>query len=884
MASIAELKRLVTAPQGGTAAVAGYAKAGDNGGGDFTFIGVPATSRVTKATVVTIDITAMSVSSDHVATFTTAQPHNFVSGQSVFLSDVGTATGAWIITLDPSAPTTRFLVQGAPATAAIDAHTHPRASCVQLTVPDHGLPPGAQRIAVSGVLPEGTVKAAPINQIWDKSAVYDSNTLTLPVPTNGGTYKPGLRAVVGDEALRVTATDEAGTTGGLWQRTVTQPFNVAWWGATGDSSNDESAAINAAINAAKRFRDYSEKANTGTILHFGPGVYRCASKILIDGSVSLHGASGIGDQASTILFFAKDMGDGDALVDIQQIATDGSGTSAQFLRIYNLAVVQDDTAPLDETVRTVGIRVRSHGVILEDIFVHSIQGCGILIEGDPGRYNADNWCLKGSIRITNCRESGVVTQGGDANAGAQSGTLSVSGCGEWGVHEHSFLGNRWDAIHAEGNGYAINSDGLWTGQGNLLDPKFTWSQGAHISPGQLMLPTAKKRTGFIYRATDIGASPHQTASSPDSHEPNWPTKLGLAVPDGDITWTCWAHEGGALWHEGTENCSTYGYIYAEQGQNAPHFDNGTASVESVTDRMTAASEVATATVHTIPVPFQVWTRRSEAWDPGHQSSGSVRNPVIVGVGDQRESTVAWLKRADSNDDWGYPPAENPGKTAPNVPDHWTHDVGILWDRWDGVTGREHPNLHFPLDLEPPTHRWRVEWWARRTAVYPFHSYSQVGGQTLPQPAAICFPSLWLGNKTGCERRLGAVPARTDAPYLPDLSDVDVSGGNAFEQGDVLFNAPKDGQLNWPAAWRAKGRNAIKTKYFNPPGWFPQIYLPAGYVFRVPDGHPSGAGGSMWRARNSGYTTATTPPPTPQTEPAWVDRPGTQVSDGDIIWD
>lgn len=43
------------------------------------------------------------------------------------------------------------------------------------------------------------------------------------------------------------------------------------------------------------------------------------------------------------------------------------------------------------------------------------------------------------------------------------------------------------------------------------------------------------QNGLRYKATSIGAAPHQTGGG----EPAWPLQIGATVVDGNVTWTCW---------------------------------------------------------------------------------------------------------------------------------------------------------------------------------------------------------------------------------------------------------------------------------------------------------------------------------------------------------
>jgi hypothetical protein len=876
--SIAALKKLVTAPIGSTASVAGYKAAGDNGGGDFAFIGAEPRYTITQATLRSVAI-SNAVASPSGVTFTTSGAHGFADGQSVYLSDVGNATGARII---ESGASNQFVVKG--ITDASTSTGTPRASCVYVETKDvHGRPPGAQRVAICGVV-RSTDPALPdpsppdLNTICDVSAVFNDKTLTLPVPLpvpvpTRWRYKCGQKAVVGDDALLVTATDASGNSGGLWQRTISTSFNVAWWGALGDPGEriDDSPAINAAINAAKRFRDYTvaKRRTAATTVQMGPGVYWCTSKILIDGSVSLEGAApGFGSGAS-MLMFNVDVGDGDALVDIVGTAIDGSGTTGNGARIRNLQIVQDPdnfpTSP-NQLFRTVGIRVRASAVTIEDTFVHHIRGDGIVFDGSS--YNADLWCLKGQVTVQGCSGTGVLTVGDRANAGAQTGVLNVDSCDEWGLHDHARHGNSWSAIHTNNNGFIVDVLGgeatpRWLLHGFKVPDDWNWHRNQPTSLGQPMLPTFSanpaedKRTGFIYRATRVPPG----GKTGGMKEPDWPTKLGGTVPDGDVTWTCWAYEGGALYHEpggGSSNFSTYNYIYVEGHQQPCRFEGETAIVNNAT-YMHPQSQAITAVELGKKVPFTVWSRRLEPWDNGYLTESGVQYPVIVSVGEPHGEplgtkhkddihaywAVATSKRADGYNNFG--PGFTDG-TAPDVKGRWEQDVGVLRDRWDGAYGRKTVgNLR---DLPGPTLRWKVEWYfeggRNRKGVFPFHSYTQVGGRSLPQPAAMCFPSVWLGNRTGVERRLGAVPALADG--RPDLTGLDQSGGNAFEQGDILFNAPMAGRPNLPVAWRAKDRAAVPTQHDAVDHWQSGATYYAGYVLRDNSG-------GLWRAKDSGYSGA-----------------------------
>ena len=57
-----------------------------------------------------------------------------------------------------------------------------------------------QRVSVAGVLASGgAAPAAPIPRINDGCGVIDGTSLSIPIETSGGTYTPGLNALIGDD-------------------------------------------------------------------------------------------------------------------------------------------------------------------------------------------------------------------------------------------------------------------------------------------------------------------------------------------------------------------------------------------------------------------------------------------------------------------------------------------------------------------------------------------------------------------------------------------------------------------------------------------------------------------------------------------------------------
>jgi Pectate lyase superfamily protein len=827
---LATLKAFTTASTNDGAMLAGCVSIGDDGGGEFIFGPSPTNRHPSAASLVTFTISSPTVTSGVLSFTCPTQSWTNGSLYAVYLSDAGTATGAWVIT--PTS-TTSFKIMNGTFTIAPTLGPSKLLSYVSLTVTAHALPIAIQRIAVSGVplaLPRTDLAGSvDLNATWDNATAMDANTLTLPVNAATGTYTPGAKAVVGDDAIYVPATDANGTVGGLWRRTnFDGVYNVRFFGAKGDNATNDVPAITSAIQAAGNYASYDKTKLSGAVVYLPPGVYKCTTPLIVTRSIVLRGAHS-GSLGSSLLNFAKDI----KAPGLLQI----NGALADYTVVEHLDIVQDPTAtPTDPFAMTVGVYVRNQGVTLRNLYVSGIQGDGIVFDGTlPG--NANCWTMDGNIDVRGCTRHGVVTQYDNGNAGSLNGTLSLVQNGAYALYEHSFLGNSYSGIiHTAGNGVIVFG-GQWTRIGLAVPASGIWNSGKTVTLGQLMLPTIPHRSGYQYQATSVSGPTGGT-------EPTWSTTLGATMPaDGGVVWNVVMPEGGILHQEGGGNASSYTQFYAENGQNPAFIETGTATTPNdITFSVDPRSfRNVTGFSGSLLLPLTVYSARSQTYD-----NGATVRPLVIGLGDPADSNVAFTKRADA----GYP-------TLKDVPTHWLSDAGPVVDRWDGDPS------------SPSSLRWRTE---VRQCRLDWHSYTQVGGRGAPQPGAMCFPSLWLGNKTGVERRLGAVPSLAAAPYLPDLTSLDVSGGGGWEQGDILFNAPKSGRLNWPAAWRARARNSVLSEVT----WAP-IYHFAGEVLPV--------GASNWRARNSGYsavgTTFTLPGPVIDGEVTW-DAYGTDASQWDPL--
>ena len=228
--SIAELKNLWQVLPSATATVAGYFAPGDKGGGDFTFLGAPDYAKVVSAEP--FDIAISNVTDVEGLVTITATGHGLGGPDSIttraYIKGLGgLVDSAYYVKVEdvdtltlPGYFTGVSFVAGAKIqyVKLVAAKAYNRAN--------------GQRVSFAGVLASDV--AAPIAGINDGCGVIDATSLSIPIPTSGGTYTPGPNALIGDDGLTVPATDAKGEVGGLWQRLRADHIDVRWFGAKAD--------------------------------------------------------------------------------------------------------------------------------------------------------------------------------------------------------------------------------------------------------------------------------------------------------------------------------------------------------------------------------------------------------------------------------------------------------------------------------------------------------------------------------------------------------------------------------------------------------------------------------------------------------------------------
>ena len=149
--------------------------------------------------------------------------------------------------------------------------------------------------------------------------------------------------------------------------------------------------------------------------------------------------------------------------------------------------------------------------------------------------------------------------------------------GSWGLWAGGFEGNDYTgAVNTQGNGIWPDS-GIWF-QANADFASFTWSSGASVTKGQLILPPIgcdgstppnyRKGNGYQYRALTSGVL--SSGAFPVATY-NTNTTLGDTFTDGTVTVQCWMKGGPVLSDAGTQSLAgsnSFAYVYAEENQQS----------------------------------------------------------------------------------------------------------------------------------------------------------------------------------------------------------------------------------------------------------------------------------------------------------------------------
>ena len=297
--TIADLRGLTSSTTATTCNVANFATAGDQGGGTFVVDAADTTSgALFTGSLAPVNAPAAptlgSTSGGTLAatTYYVKLTYNTAAGQTLPSSESSLAVAAdyLLVVASPASATgvTSYNVYVSTSTGAETLQASGIAIGTSWTEPTSGLVAGAAFPTASTAGSILDVTAINTGSIVVNNGVYGANVAagTIVVAQAGGTGSTGNYLVNGEQTVssEFMTSDNGGTiivdqAGRRWYRQYSGAVNVRWFGATGNGTTDDTAAIQQAEN------------NTNQILYFPAGKYL----INTTGIVKKTGVSWTGD-------------------------------------------------------------------------------------------------------------------------------------------------------------------------------------------------------------------------------------------------------------------------------------------------------------------------------------------------------------------------------------------------------------------------------------------------------------------------------------------------------------------------------------------------------------------------------------------------------------
>lgn len=361
----------------------------------------------------------------------------------------------------------------------------------------------------------------------------------------------------GNQGVYVAPVTDVTGASGAWVRKFAGPHNVKWFGATGDGTTNDGAAVLAAVAhltaTAQSGFGYSSGAPE-LLFPFGE-YYLGTNTIDLTATMVLtgEGTGGAGGGSSVLRWAAAATG-----IRVQRsntsgaTAATGTGVGGDGSIIRNL-LLKGGFASAEGEYH--GVHLRAVATI-EDCFIDNFQGDGIYakatIGGGAGSEGACNLIQVNRVFVQNCR-NGIYLEGADANAG-NIASFSAIACRQWGVFDKSFLGNTFVAPHVAAN--ARNA----TNNGTTLACSFVTQGGNRytVIRGQETGASTNAPTGA---ATNNTWWIYVEAGGATTGVPAWVS--GITV-----------RSGGGYLAEGLSQTSSFVHPYAEIDQYS-QFDQNT---------------------------------------------------------------------------------------------------------------------------------------------------------------------------------------------------------------------------------------------------------------------------------------------------------------------
>jgi hypothetical protein len=310
--------------------------------------------------------------------------------------------------------------------------------------------PAASALTGSEYVPlvqSGVTKRATVADIAPSVANY---TFLRAYAGNGNVLQvtdPKLKGTFVKDTTDVTSADNGGTTiidanGFRWKRDFFGPVNVMWFGAVGDATTDDYAAIRAAIDSVSYWTGIYQ-ANPEVYFPDTGNYYRSSTCIQLKKWCKLSSKGGPGGAPSAAIRF--DSGISGIIIhrhNTFNATTAASTTGADGSIIDGVWLIGQGSVNTDG-LGGHGIWMRSRGIV-RSCLVSGFSGDGIRVLAISGGGGANEGNANGFfIEQTRCQgngEWGCNISGADANAGTTI-NLDTANNGTGGLFDNCFLGN-----------------------------------------------------------------------------------------------------------------------------------------------------------------------------------------------------------------------------------------------------------------------------------------------------------------------------------------------------------------------------------------------------------------------------------------------------------
>ncbi|HEU5067477.1 MAG TPA: glycosyl hydrolase family 28-related protein [Sphingomicrobium sp.] len=341
------------------------------------------------------------------------------------------------------------------------------------------------------------------------------------------------------------ASDPTGKSG-VWVRKFDGFANARWWGAKGDGTTDDSAAILAALATLKAVRLIVSQYGVGAShpLYFPPGNYWCnTTKLTIDYAAHICGAgSGQPGGAGTQFSWADQTGG-------FYFTGTSDATSAGWI-LERLMLAGGFVAASSAEGEYHAVQAEWAGT-LRDVQAFNFPGDGLYLTGNGPTTNVDGTLVE-QVFISGCRR-GIYTRGGDAN-GLNIIAGDFNGNRQAGIWEAGFLGNTYVGTLCEAN--AIS----------------TWNTGAAGHPCCFVTYNGNRYACAVGQETWCSTNAPSGTTANNTGWIYWQSGgTGIGIP----AWSSGINvrAGGGIIHTGADNLSVFTGCYVE-GDEFSQVDNG----------------------------------------------------------------------------------------------------------------------------------------------------------------------------------------------------------------------------------------------------------------------------------------------------------------------